>query len=172
MKWPTYDDVKEHYRVPQPYKSMQKPDWVKHYPIIMTTGRVVEFEGGGAAERASLWLVELNPEMYVEIHPKLAHDHGLRHGDWVWVETPEDMDGRPSRIKVKVKVTKRVGPDTVFLPFHWGGVFEGKSLVHKFPEGTAPYTVGESANTVTTYGYDRVTQMQETKTSLCRIRKA
>jgi len=172
VKWPTYDDVKEHYRVPQPYKSMQKPDWVKHYPIIMTTGRVVEFEGGGAAERASLWLVELNPEMYVEIHPKLAHDHGLRHGDWVWIETPEDMDGRPSRIKVKVKVTKRVGPDTVFLPFHWGGVFEGKSLVHKFPEGTAPYTVGESANTVTTYGYDRVTQMQETKTSLCRIRKA
>ncbi|MBI4736526.1 MAG: hypothetical protein HY766_10825, partial [candidate division NC10 bacterium] len=65
MKWPTYDDVKEPYRVPQPYKSMQKPDWVKNFPIILTTGRVVEFEGGGAQERSSLWLVELNPEMYV-----------------------------------------------------------------------------------------------------------
>ncbi len=172
VKWPTYDDVKEHYRVPQPYKSMQKPDWVKNYPIILTTGRVVEFEGGGAQERASLWLVELNPEMYVEMHPKVAHDHGLRHGDWCWIETPEDMDGKPSRIKVKIKVTKRVGPDTVFLPFHWGGVFEGKSLASKFPEGTVPYTMGESANTVTTYGYDRVTQMQETKTTLCRIKKA
>ncbi len=172
VKWPTYDDVKEHYRVPQPYKSMQKPDWVKNYPIILTTGRVVEFEGGGAQERNSLWLVELNPEMYVEMHPKVAHDHGLRHGDWCWIETPEDMDGRPSRIKVKVKMTKRVGPDTVFLPFHWGGVFEGKSLASKFPEGNVPYTIGESANTVTTYGYDRVTQMQETKTTLCRIKKA
>jgi formate dehydrogenase major subunit len=172
VKWPTYDDVKEHYRVPQPYKSMQKPDWVKNYPIILTTGRFVEFEGGGGQERNSLWLVELNPEMYVEMHPKVAHDHGLRHGDWCWIETPEDMDQQPSRIKVKVKVTKRVGPDTVFLPFHFGGVFEGKSLAHKFPEGNLPYTIGESANTVTTYGYDRVTQMQETKTSLCRIKKA
>ena len=110
--------------------------------------------------------------MYVEMHPKVAHDNGLRHGDWCWVESPEDMDGQPSRIKVKVKVTKRVGPDTVFLPFHWGGVFEGKSLIHKYPDGTAPYTVGESANTVTNYGYDRLTQMQETKTGLCRVKKA
>jgi formate dehydrogenase major subunit len=170
--WPTYDDVKEHYRVPQPYKSMQKPDWVKSYPLILTTGRVVEYEGGAAQERSNQWLVELNPEMYVEMHPKVAHDNGLRHGDWCWVESPEDMDGRPSRIKVKVKVTKRVGPDTVFLPFHWGGVFEGKSLAGKYPDGTAPYTVGESANTVTAYGYDRLTQMQETKTGLCRIKKA
>jgi formate dehydrogenase major subunit len=122
-KWPTYDDVKEHYRVPQPYKSMQKPDWVKAYPLILTTGRVVEYEGGAAQERSSPWLVELNPEMYVEVHPKVAHDHGPRHGEWCWIESPEDMDAQPSRIKVKVKVTKRVGPDTVFLPFHWGGVF-------------------------------------------------
>lgn len=172
VKWPTYDDVKEHYRVPQPYKSMQKPEWVKNYPIILTSGRQVEFEGGGASERASWWLVELNPEMYVEMHPKLAHDNGLRHGDFCWIETPEDMDAKPSRIKVKVKVTKRVDPKTVFLPYHWGGVFEGKSLLHKWPEGTAPYAIGESANTVTNYGYDRVTQMQETKTGLCRIKKA
>jgi formate dehydrogenase major subunit len=171
-KWPTYDDVKEHYRVPQPYKSLQKADWVKAYPLVLTTGRVVEYEGGAAQQRSNLWLVELNPEMYVEMHPKVAHDHGLRHGDWCWIESPEDMDGRPSRIKVKVRVTKRVGPDTVFLPFHWGGVFEGKSLIDKYPEGTEPYTIGESANTVTNYGYDRLTQMQETKTGLCRVKKA
>jgi formate dehydrogenase major subunit len=151
---------------------MQKPEWAKQYPIILTTGRVVEYEGGAAGERSTSWLVELNPEMYVEIHPKLAHDNGIRHGDFVWIETPEDMDAKPSRIKVKAKLTKRVGPDTVFLPFHWGGVFEDKSLVAKYPEGTAPLSVGESANTVTTYGYDRVTQMQETKTTLCRIKKA
>jgi formate dehydrogenase major subunit len=32
--------------------------------------------------------------------------------------------------------------------------------------------MGESANTVMNYGYDRITQMQETKTGLCRIMKA
>ncbi|MFQ5872998.1 MAG: formate dehydrogenase subunit alpha [Dehalococcoidia bacterium] len=171
-KWPTYEDVKDHYRVPTLYKSLQKPEWVKSYPIILTTGRQVEFEGGGWAERNEWWLVELNPEMYAEIHPKLANDNGIKHGDWMWVESPEDLDGKPSRVKVKAKVTKRVGPDTIFLPFHWGGVLEGKSYAHKFPEGTLAYGIGESANTVTNYGYDRVTQMQETKTGLCRIKKA
>jgi formate dehydrogenase major subunit len=60
----------------------------------------------------------------------------------------------------------------VYLPFHWGGVFEGKSLASKYPAGYVPYGLGESANTVTNYGYDRVTQMQETKTGLCRLKKA
>ena len=52
-----------------------------------------------------------------------------------------------------------------------GGMFEGKSLINKFPQGTTPYSIGESANTITNYGYDRVTQMRETKTGLCRISK-
>ena len=32
-----------------------------------------------------------------------------------------------------------------------------------------PFILGEAANTAMTYGYDSVTQMQETKCSLCRI---
>jgi formate dehydrogenase major subunit len=171
-KFPTYDDVKDHYRVPTLYKSLQKPDWVKKYPVILNTGRQVEFEGGGAAERACWWLVELQPEMYAEIHPKLANTHRLKHGDWMWIESPEDLDDKPSRVKVKAKVTRRVPPDMVYLPFHWGGSFEGKDLTGKFPKGNEPYAIGESANVVTNYGYDRVTQMQETKGGLCRIVKA
>ena len=42
----------------------------------------------------------------------------------------------------------------------------------KYPAGSDPYVIGESTNTVQTYGYDAVTQMQETKTTLCRIEKA
>ncbi|MCZ6729739.1 MAG: molybdopterin-dependent oxidoreductase [SAR324 cluster bacterium] len=171
-EWVTYDDVKDHYRVPTLYKSLQKADWVKKYPIILSTGRQVEFEGGGNSERNCWWLVELQPEMYVEMHPKLANDHRVRHGDMVWVESPEDLEDKPSKIKVKVKVTRRVTPDMVYLPFHWGGVFEGKDLSSKYPSGYIPYGMGESANTVTNYGYDRITQMQETKTGLCRIIKA
>ena len=75
------------------FKSLQKPDWVKDYPIILSSGRQVEFEGGGNSERACWWLVELQPEMYVEIHPKLANDHRIKHGDWMWIESPEDLDG-------------------------------------------------------------------------------
>jgi formate dehydrogenase major subunit len=32
--------------------------------------------------------------------------------------------------------------------------------------------LGESANAAMTYGYDSVTQMQETKVSLCRVKPA
>ena len=171
-EWVTYDDVKDHYRVPTLYKSLQKADWFEKYPLILSTGRQVEFEGGGNSERNCWWLVELQPEMYVEIHPKLANDNMIRHGDWVWIESPEDTDSSPSRIKVKAKITRRVSPDMVYLPMHWGGVMSGVDLSHKYPEGYIPYGMGESANTVTNYGYDRITQMQETKTGLCRIKKA
>ena len=170
--FPTYDDVKDHFRVPTLYKSLQKADWVKKYPILLNTGRQVEFEGGGDAGRASWWLVELQPEMYAEIHPKLANDYGIRHGDWMYVESPEDLDDKPSKIKVKAKVTRRVDPDSIYLPIHWAGYWDGKSIADKFPEGYVPYGMGESANVVTNYGYDRVTQMQETKGGLCRISKA
>ncbi|HKI99574.1 MAG TPA: formate dehydrogenase subunit alpha [bacterium] len=171
-KWPTYDDVKEQFRVPTLFKSLQKPEWAKDFPVVLNTGRQVEFEGGGAAERACWWLVELQPEMYAEINPTFAAQNSIKHGDWMWIESPQDTDPKPSRMKVKAKVTKRVPPGMVFLPFHWGGAYDGKTLAGKFPDGSVPYGIGESANTVTNYGYDRITQMQETKGGLCRISKA
>ena len=60
----------------------------------------------------------------------------------------------------------------VFMPFHFGGHYQGKDLIDNYPEGTVPHVRGESCNTVFTYGYDSVTAMQETKVSLCRIRAA
>ncbi len=38
-----------------------------------------------------------------------------------------------------------------------------------YPEGAAPIVRGEAVNTATTYGYDAVTMMQETKTTLCQV---
>ena len=58
------------------------------------------------------------------------------------------------------------------MPFHFGGHWQGESRRHKYPKGADPYVLGEAANTATTYGYDSVTQMQETKVTLCRIRAA
>jgi formate dehydrogenase major subunit len=49
---------------------------------------------------------------------------------------------------------------------------EGKDLRSKYPAGSDPYVLGEAANTAMTYGYDVVTQMQETKCSLCEIELA
>ncbi|MDD2640522.1 MAG: molybdopterin dinucleotide binding domain-containing protein, partial [Arcobacteraceae bacterium] len=77
-----------------------------------------------------------------------------------------------TKIKVKAKYSHSVAPDRVFLPFHFAGVLQGVDLSHKYPTGTKPYAIGESANVVTNYGYDIVTQIPETKGGLCQIQPA
>jgi formate dehydrogenase major subunit len=166
-KYPTYEDRKQHYRLPTRYASIQAKDYSKEYPIILTSGRLVEYEGGGDETRSNPWLAELQQEMFVEIHPKDANDAGVRDGDDVWVEGAEG-----AKVKVKAMVTRRVEAGVAFMPFHFGGHLEGRDLRDKYPEGADPYVLGEACNTAMTYGYDSVTQMQETKCSLCRISKA
>jgi formate dehydrogenase major subunit len=61
---------------------------------------------------------------------------------------------------------------TVFMPFHFSGHWQGQSLRENYPPGTDPIVLGEPCNGVTTYGYDPVTFMQETKVTLCRVEPA
>ncbi len=166
-KYPTYEDRKSHYRLPTRYGSIQATDYSKDFPLIHTSGRLVEYEGGGEESRSNPWLAELQQEMFAEINPADANDNGIRDGQWIWLESPEG-----SKIKIKAMVTPRVARGVVFTPFHFGGWYQGKDLLDKYPEGAAPYVRGEAANTAFTYGYDSVTQMQETKASLCKISAA
>ncbi len=163
-RYPTYEDRKRFYRLPTRYGSIQADDHSGEYPLILTSGRLVEYEGGGEEQRSNPWLAELQQDMFVEINPKDANDLSIRDGQMVWIMTPEG-----ARIRVKTMVTKRVDAGVVFTPFHFGGWFQGKDLVDKYPEGTAPYIRGEACNTAFTYGYDSVTQMQETKVTLCKV---
>lgn len=166
-KYPTYEDRKSFYRLPTRYLSIQSKDYSKEFPLIHTSGRLVEYEGGGDETRSNPWLAELQQEMFAEINPVDANNHNIKDGENVWVESPEG-----GRIRVRAMVTPRVKPGVVFTPFHFDGYFQGKNLRDKYPEGTVPYISGEAANTVFTYGYDSVTQMQETKATLCRIKRA
>ncbi len=164
--YPTYAD-KQAYRLPTMYESIQKNDFSQDYPMILTSGRLVEYEGGGAESRSNPWLAELQQEMFVEINTRDANNLGVRDGQQVWLEGPEG-----GKVKVAAMVTQRVGEGVAFMPFHFGGHFQGKDLRDKYPEGAAPFVLGESANTAMTYGYDSVTQMQETKVTLCKITAA
>ena len=174
-KYPTHDDKKAFWRLPTLYKSVQEKnkDIGKSYPLIMTSGRLVEFEGGGEETRSNPWLAELQQEMFVELNPRAANDRGIRNGEYVWVKTPP-MAAVPEfkGIRVKALVTERVGEDTVFLPFHFSGRWGGMDMLPYYPQGAAPVVRGEAVNTATTYGYDSVTMMQETKTTVCQIERA
>jgi len=164
--YPTYEDTKS-WRMPTLYKSIQDKDFSKDFPIILTSGRLVEYEGGGDETRSNPWLAELQQEMFCEINPRDANNAGIQDGRTIWVYGPEG-----GKVKVKAMVTERGGAGTAFMPFHFGGHFMGVDLRSKYPTGADPYVLGESVNTATTYGYDSVTQMQESKTTLCRIEAA
>jgi len=167
-KYPTYKDKKNHYRVDTKYKSKQnEKDWSKEFPVNLITGRLVNMNGAGLENRASKYLAALTPEMFCDINPNLAANHGIRNGDMMWIHSPEG-----TKIKVKAKFSYSVDEDRVFIPFHFAGHFQGEDRSAMYPEGTKPYAVGESANTVTNYGYDIITQLPETKGGLCRIEKA
>jgi len=168
-KYPTHDDRKTFWRLPTLYKSVQQKnkDIGKQYPLILTSGRLVEYEGGGEETRSNPWLAELQQDNFVEINPRAANDRGIKNGEYVWVSSPTG-----AKIKVKAMVTERVAADTCFIPFHFSGWWQGKDMLAFYPEGAAPIVRGEAVNTVTTYGYDSVTMMQETKTTLCQVAKA
>lgn len=167
-KYPSFADKKDHYRVDTRYVSEQsEQDWAKDFPINLVTGRLVNLNGAGIENRASKYLAKLTPEMFCDINPELAGRHGIRDGAMMWIHSPQG-----TKIKVKAKYSYSVSEDRVFLPFHFAGFMEGEDLTHKFPQGTKPYASGESANTVTNYGYDIVTQIPETKGGLCKIERA
>jgi formate dehydrogenase major subunit len=167
-KYPTHDDKKAFWRLTTLYKTVQnKEDYSKKFPLVLTSGRLVEYEGGGEETRSNPWLAELQQECFCEINPKDANDRGIRDNEYIHLQSPTG-----AQLKVKAQVTERVAPGLVFMPFHFSGWLEGKDMLAFYPEGTAPIVRGEAVNTATTYGYDSVTMMQETKTTLCQITKA
>jgi formate dehydrogenase major subunit len=170
-KYPTRPDARE-FRMPNMGFTVQKSavdrGVSKEFPLILSSGRLVEHEGGGEETRSNKWLAELRQDMFVEINPADAADRGIRDGSWVWVTGPESN----SKARMKALVTERVGKGLVWSPFHFAGWFQGVDQRNKYPKGNDPIVLGESVNTLTTYGFDPVTGMQEPKATLCQVRAA
>jgi formate dehydrogenase major subunit len=79
-QYPTYDDKAAFWRLPTLYKSVQAVDFAKDYPLIMTSGRLVEYEGGGDETRSNPWLAELQQTMFVEVNPFDAGPAAVKTG--------------------------------------------------------------------------------------------
>jgi len=170
-KYPTRPDERQ-FRLPNIGFSVQKAavdnGIARRFPLILSSGRLVDYEGGGDETRANRWLAELRQEMFIEISPADALERGVTDGSWVWVTGAENK----SKARMKALVTERVGKGVAWMPYHFGGWLEGVDQRGKFPAGADPYVLGESANTITTYGYDPVTNMHEAKVTLCQVTAA
>src|SRR4030095_1369037 len=170
-KYPTLPDAKQ-FRLPNIGFTVQKTavekGIAKQCPLILSSGRLVEYEGGGEETRSNKWLAELQQDMFVEINPMDASDRGIADGGWVWVTGPENG----SKARVKALGTERGGKGGGWVPFHFAGWFQGVDQRGKYPPGADPIVLGESVNTITSYGYDPVTRMHAGKVTLCQIQSA
>jgi assimilatory nitrate reductase catalytic subunit len=87
----------------------------EHYPLYLTTGRVLGQYQSGTQTRRSKKLRQLSPEPLAEMHPVTARKIGVDHQGEVTLRS------RRGTGSFKVKVTASIREDTVFVPFHWGG---------------------------------------------------
>ena len=82
------------------------------FPLILTTGRLLEHWHGGTMTRRSE-LEALYPEARLDIHDVDAEQYGLKTGD------PIRVSSRRGSVVVRANVTFKTTPGVVFLPMHF-----------------------------------------------------
>jgi formate dehydrogenase major subunit len=125
---------------------------------IATTCRVSEHWQAGAMTRSLPWLVELVPNMFVEMSKELAKEKDIANGDFVTITS------KRGSIQARALVTSRIKPlrigekivEQVAIPWHFGFV------------GLA---TGDSANILTDAVGDANTHIPEYKAFMCNIEK-
>jgi formate dehydrogenase major subunit len=111
------------------------------YPLVLTSGRVVLHYNAGAMTRRTRALQEREPELFVQVNPQTAEFYGVREQAEALVQT------RRGEAKAKVRITRRIPPGVLFMPFH-------------FPE----------MNLLTNDALDPTAKIPEYKVAACRIR--
>ena len=115
------------------------------YPLVLTTGRLLEHWHTGSMTRRSTNLDALEPEAIVGLNPREMERAGIAPGDLVTVTT------RRGVLTLKARSDRDVSPGMVFMPF-------------AFAE--AP------ANMLTNPQIDPVGKIPEFKFCACRVEKA
>jgi formate dehydrogenase major subunit len=81
------------------------------YPMVLTTGRMLEHWHTGSMTRRSTNLDALEPEAIAGLNPREMERMGLQPGDLVRVST------RRGAITLKARADRDVAPGMVFIPF-------------------------------------------------------
>jgi formate dehydrogenase alpha subunit len=117
----------------------------EEFPLILTTGRNLFHFHTGTMTRRSPKLEREAPEPYVEINPQDAAAIGVRDGDRVRVSS------RRGGIALAARVTDRIIPGTIFIPFHYAEA---------------------AANRLTNAALDPVAKIPELKVCAAKVEKA
>jgi assimilatory nitrate reductase catalytic subunit len=118
----------------------------EEFPVILTTGRVISQFLSGTQTRRIGPLLDMDPEPFIEIHPRLAAKHSIADGAWATAET------RRGVLTLRARVVATIRPDTIFVPYHWPGK--------------------RSVNRLTISAQDPISKIPEYKACAARIRAA
>jgi formate dehydrogenase major subunit len=113
----------------------------RKFPLILTTGRILSQYNVGAQTRRtenSQW----HDEDRLQIHPHDAEERGIKHDDWVGIES------RAGQTVLRAQVTDTIQPGVVYTTFH-------------FPES--------GANVITTDSSDWATNCPEYKVTAVQV---
>ena len=129
------------------------------FPHVLTTYRLTEHHTAGGMSRTLSHLAELQPELFCEISPELAHDARVANGDRVRIVSARGA------IEARALVTTRMRPlvidgrtiHQVALPWHFGH----RGLV-----------TGDVANDLIAMSEEPNIRIMESKALVCRIERA
>ena len=138
-----------------PESPLSRPDLAAEFPLVLTTGQRTPFFFTSEGRQIGS-LRKARPEPRAELHPATAARHGVRHGEWMRIESP-----RGTIVQVAHCVPE-MQQDTVAVEFGWW-----------FPEErTAEMGIWRSnANVLTNHGppYDPQMGTYQLRALLCRI---
>ena len=121
----------------------EEPD--EDFPLYLTTGRNLSQYQSGTQTRRIEELRDMTPAPLAEMHPVTAARYELGEGSAVTLAT------RRGTAEFTVKITRSIREDTVFVPFHWGGM--------------------QAANRLTNPALDPTSRMPEFKVCAVRIQE-
>lgn len=127
------------------------------FPYVLTTYRLTEHHTAGGMSRTLSHLAELQPELFAELSPELAHEVGVANGDHITVATARGA------ITARALVTRRIRPlrlgdhlvHQVAMPFHWG---------------SHPPLAGDTVNDLIPLSAEPNVSIHESKALLCTVR--
>jgi len=105
-----------------PMPVYRRPDSVPEGFYRLNYGRVAAHTFGRTQNNPLLY--ELAPENVVWINPLIATEQHIKSGDYVRLKNPDGVISN----RVRVRVTERIRPDSVYLPHGFGHTAEGLSL--------------------------------------------
>jgi len=129
------------------------------YPFVGSTYRVCEHWQTGVMTRWQPWLLEAEPQLFVEMSKELGKLKGINNGDKVVVESARGKVEAVAVVTIRLRPFQVQGSTVhqVGLPYHYGWVY--------------PKDGGDSANLLTPSAGDPNTRIPETKAFMVNVKK-